>query len=63
MQRPITGDVYLGQTVGTNHHTGKVKSIDISSSFNEMTRILVRLQTLLRKEVFARDVLDWLSFW
>lgn len=60
MQRPITGDVHLGQIVNTNDHTGKVKPIDISSSFNEITRKLGRLHTILKKVVFDRDALDYL---
>ena len=37
MQHPINEYVHLGQTVDPNDHTGKVKSIDICSNFNEIT--------------------------
>ena len=37
MQHPINEDVHLGKTVDPNDHTGKVKSIDICSYFNEIT--------------------------
>ena len=58
MQRLITEYVHLGQTIVTNDQTGKVKSINISSNFNEITRILAKLQTFLKKGIFDRDVLD-----
>lgn len=58
MQRLITEYVHLGQTIDTNDQTGKVKSINISSNFNEITRILAKLQTFLKKGIFDRDVLD-----
>lgn len=56
MQRLITEYVHLGQTIDTNDQTGKVKSINISSNFNEITRILAKLQTFLKKGIFDRDV-------
>lgn len=58
MQRLITEYVHLGQTIDTNNQTGKVKSVDISSNFNEIKKILAKLQTFLKKGIFDRDVLD-----
>lgn len=54
MQRPINENIYLGQTVDPNNHTGEVKSIDISSNFNEITRKVDKLGTLLKKEFLIK---------
>lgn len=60
MQRPINEDIHPRKTVDTNYHTGKVKSIDVSSKHKEATSKVDKLQTLLKIGVLDKDVLDYL---
>ena len=51
MKRPINDEIHLGQTVDPVNNTQKVKSVDYSSDFNDVTEKMTKLQRLLKDRI------------
>ena len=60
MQRAITDEVHLGQTVDPVDNTQKVKSIDYSTNFNGITEKVDKLQRLLKRSVISGGLVRYL---
>ena len=60
MQRAITDEVHLGQTVDPVDNTQKVKSIDYSTNFNDIAEKVDKLQRLLKRSVIGAGLVRYL---
>ena len=47
MQRPITDDIHLGQTVNPEDNTNAARSVDYVANFKKITENVDRLQGLM----------------
>ena len=61
MQHPISEEIHLAQTVNLAHNTKKLKSVDYSTDFNDITDKVTKLQRLLKDGIADKDVVKYLS--
>ena len=61
MQHPISDEIHLAQTVTLTHNTKKLKLVDYSTDFNDVTDKVTKLQRLLKDGIADKDILKYLS--